>query len=172
MRGRSAATLRVRRAGGVRPPPVGDAEVRAVAAGWARAVAGALLALAWVAVEPAGLVPTSSPARAVAQELPDGVTAQLVEEGRRLFHGAGACTTCHGEDGRGVPNLGSDLTDREWLHGDGSYGFLLERIRCGVPAEISEAGVPMPPRGGVRLTPEQLRALAAYVWTLSHRDGG
>lgn len=142
-----------------------------VAGGWGRAVGLALLVAAWLGLDPAPGTPIASPAAAVAQELPDGVTPELVERGRRLFHGAGACTTCHGDDARGVPNLGSDLTDREWLQGDGSFAFLVESIRCGVPAEVAEAGVPMPPRGGVRLTPEQTRALAAYVWTLSHPDG-
>jgi len=27
---------------------------------------------------------------------------------------------------------------------------------------------PMPPMGGAQLTPDQLSALAAYVWSLSH----
>jgi hypothetical protein len=28
---------------------------------------------------------------------------------------------------------------------------------------------PMPPTGGAQLTPDQVSALAAYVWSLSHR---
>ena len=29
---------------------------------------------------------------------------------------------------------------------------------------------PMPPMGGAQLTPDQLSALAAYVWALSHQS--
>jgi mono/diheme cytochrome c family protein len=28
----------------------------------------------------------------------------------------------------------------------------------------------MPPKGGAQLTPEQVSAVAAYVWGLSHRN--
>ncbi|MFW6193020.1 MAG: c-type cytochrome, partial [Gemmatimonadota bacterium] len=84
----------------------------------------------------------------------------------------GACVTCHGQGGEGIAGLGPDLTDETWLHVDGSLASLQERIRTGVPAAISRVGVPMPPRGGVRLTNDQLRAVAVYVWTLSRRDGG
>lgn len=101
------------------------------------------------------------------QELPEGVTPEMVARGEALFRGNGFCYTCHGADGRGVPQLGSDLTDREWRHGDGSYESLVERIVIGVPAERSASGVPMPPRGGARLPDEDVRAVAAYVWVLS-----
>lgn len=148
----------------------------AVLAGVRRAVVPVLLSLAAVAME-AGLPLLPAPAgpslaRAAAQELPEGVTPDAVEEGRQLFHGPGACVTCHGEGGDGVSGLGPDLTDETWLHVDGSLASLQERIRAGVPAAISRVGVPMPPRGGVRLTDDELRAVAAYVWTLSRRDDG
>ncbi|MFQ5690451.1 MAG: c-type cytochrome [Gemmatimonadota bacterium] len=103
------------------------------------------------------------------QELPDGVTAAWVARGDTVFHGAGFCFTCHGADAKGIPGLGSDLTDARWRHGDGSYGALRTVIAAGVPAERSGSGVPMPPRGGARLTDAQVGAVAAYVWVLSHR---
>ncbi len=102
-----------------------------------------------------------------AQELPSGVTPEMIEEGGRIFVGSGFCHNCHGENARGLSQLGSDLSDGGWQHTDGSYEGLVERIRAGVPAERSSSGVPMPPAGGARLTPEQIRAVAAYVWTLS-----
>ena len=90
----------------------------------------------------------------------------MVETGRGLYHGQGICMSCHGQNGRGIRNLGPDLGDAEWLHGDGSFPYLVERILAGVPADSSRSGVPMPPRGGSRLSDEQVRAVAAYVWTL------
>lgn len=105
--------------------------------------------------------------RAGLQELPDGVTPQMVSRGEQIFRGAGFCYTCHGQDGRGVAQLGADLGDDEWTHADGSYEGIVERIRVGVTAEASSVGVPMPPRGGGRLSDEQVRAVAAFVWVLS-----
>lgn len=105
------------------------------------------------------------------QGLPAGVTADMVRQGRRLFSGAGLCSSCHGHDGRGLPNLASNLTDREWSHSDGSYKGIVSTIETGVPAERSSTGIPMPPRAGANLTDEQVRAVAAYVWTLSHGGG-
>lgn len=103
------------------------------------------------------------------QELPEGVTAEMLARGEELFRGAGFCYTCHGESGRGVPQLGADLADDEWLHTDGSYEEIVKRVRAGVTAEASSVGVPMPPRGGGRLSDDEVRAVAAYVWALSRR---
>lgn len=100
------------------------------------------------------------------QELPEGVTAAMVARGDSIYHGPGFCYTCHGADGRGVPNLGADLTDSEWKHTDGSFEGIVSRVTSGVSAEKSTSGVPMPPKGGARLSEEQVRAVAAYVWTL------
>lgn len=105
------------------------------------------------------------------QELPEGVTPQMVARGDSLFHGGGFCYTCHGGDGAGLPRLGSDLTDDEWRYTDGSYEGIVERVRQGVSSEASSSGLPMPPRGGARLSDAQVRAVAAYVWILS-RGGG
>jgi mono/diheme cytochrome c family protein len=102
------------------------------------------------------------------QELPDGVTSAMVEEGKDIYSGAGICMSCHGPNGEGVPNLGNDLTDEEWLHIDGSYESIVRSILNGVTAEESSTGAAMPAKGGTRITDEQVRAVAAYVWTLSH----
>jgi mono/diheme cytochrome c family protein len=104
---------------------------------------------------------------AMPQELPEGVTAAMVEEGDGIFHGAGICMSCHGANGEGIPNLGANLTDDEWLHIDGSYESIVQNILKGVTAQESSSGVPMPAKGGTAITDDQVRAVAAYVWTLS-----
>jgi len=104
---------------------------------------------------------------AMPQELPEGVTPAMVEEGKGLFDGAGICMSCHGPAGEGIPNLGANLTDDEWLHVDGSYESLVDNIMTGVTAQESSSGVPMPAKGGTAITDDQVNAVAAYVWTLS-----
>ncbi len=100
--------------------------------------------------------------------LPPGVTPAMIAQGKTLFGGPGICTACHGADAKGVKGLGPDLTDPEWLHADGSYAAIVALIQKGVPANASKSGVLMPPRGGGQLTDEQVKAVAAYVWSLSH----
>ena len=106
-------------------------------------------------------------ADAMPQELPEGVTPAMVEEGKGLYNGAGICMSCHGPAGEGIPNLGANLTDDEWLHVDGSYESLVQNIMTGVTAQESSSGVPMPAKGGTAITDDQVKAVAAYVWTLS-----
>lgn len=77
-------------------------------------------------------------------------------EGAELF--AEECATCHGEDGKGIVELGApNLTDAIWLYGGG-----YESIRAQV--ENSRGGV-MPNWGG-RLPPETIKQLAIYVHSL------
>jgi mono/diheme cytochrome c family protein len=106
-------------------------------------------------------------ADAMPQELPEGVTPAMVEEGKGIYSGAGICMSCHGANGEGIPNLGANLTDDEWLHVDGSYEQIVENIMTGVTAQESSSGVPMPAKGGTAITDDQVKAVAAYVWTLS-----
>lgn len=100
--------------------------------------------------------------------MPEGVTEEMVSQGREIFHGAGLCYTCHGQDAKGLPNLGADLTDDKWVHNDGSYEGIINTIESGVTAEQSTSGTPMPPKGGSSITDDQVKAIAAYVWSLSH----
>jgi cbb3-type cytochrome c oxidase subunit III len=108
------------------------------------------------------------PTAVAQQELPAGVTEQMVTEGETIFKGAGICFTCHGQDAKGVPGLGADLTDDEWLHADGTYDKIVATIFSGT---TSETGAVMPPKGGPPLTDEQVKAVAAYVWSLSNGPG-
>ena len=103
----------------------------------------------------------------------DTVTAAQVALGDSIFHGkvGGAiCATCHGANAKGAPGMGPDLTDTKWLHGDGGLAFLRTIVTSGV-TQPKEGGVVMPPFGGTPLKPAQVEAVAAYIWSLSHKSG-
>lgn len=119
------------------------------------------------AAEAAAAAPAPAEQAAMpAGEMPAGVTAAMVEEGKTLYAGAGICYTCHGPDAKGVPGLGPNLTDAEWLHSDGSYEAMVTQIMQGVSATESTTGVAMPAKGGSAITDDQVKAVAAYVYSL------
>jgi glucose/arabinose dehydrogenase/mono/diheme cytochrome c family protein len=102
--------------------------------------------------------------------VPPGATREMVALGERIYRGqvaGAACAGCHGESGDGTP-LGPDLTGKKWLWSDGSYAGIKKTIAEGV-SQPKEYRSPMPPMGGAQLTPDQLSAVSAYVWSLSHR---
>jgi glucose/arabinose dehydrogenase/mono/diheme cytochrome c family protein len=99
-----------------------------------------------------------------------GASKEMVALGDRIYHGqvgGATCTGCHGANAKGTP-LGPDLTSSHWLWGDGSYPAIAKIITAGVP-QPKQYRSPMPPMGGAQLTPDQVSALAAYIWGLSHR---
>lgn len=67
-----------------------------------------------------------------------------------------------------MQGLGPDLTDNTWLNNDGTLEGIMNTVRTGVP-QPKEATAPMPPMGGATLNDEQIRAVATYVYSLSHR---
>jgi glucose/arabinose dehydrogenase/mono/diheme cytochrome c family protein len=102
--------------------------------------------------------------------VPPGATPAMVALGDRVYHGqvgGAACTGCHGANGAGSP-VGPDLTSKKWMWSDGSFAGILKAITDGV-AQPKQFRSPMPPMGGAQLTTDQARAVAAYVWGLSHR---
>jgi cytochrome c oxidase cbb3-type subunit 3 len=103
----------------------------------------------------------------LAQEPP--VTKAMIEEGASYFAGRGLCHACHGPEGKGIPNLGADLTDDEWLHSDGSFEGILKTIMTGVSQDKSSTGTVMPPKGGSSLSNDQLKAVTAYVWSFTNK---
>lgn len=118
-----------------------------------------------VGVLAAALWLTGSGPQAPQEELPEGVTPEMVTEGQQVFGSTGLCATCHGVDGQGTP-LAPNLTDAEWLNIDGSYNAIVDLVTTGVP-EPQQHPAPMLPKGGSDITEDQVRAVAAYVWTLS-----
>jgi cbb3-type cytochrome c oxidase subunit III len=108
--------------------------------------------------------------RAVAQEkaaAPSGVTPAAIAQGDSIFHKDGMCYACHGSNAQGA--VGPNLTDAEWLHGDGSYDMIVATVTSGVPADKAKKGIAMPPKGGSSISDDQVKAVAAYVYSLSHK---
>jgi mono/diheme cytochrome c family protein len=109
---------------------------------------------------PLVLLPPQQPAPSAAE----------VALGDSVFHGrvGGAlCYVCHGPAAKGVTGLGPNLTDKEWLNADGSVASIEKVVTEGVP-KPKKMPAPMPPKGGGQLTESQIKAVAAYVYSLSH----
>ncbi len=78
--------------------------------------------------------------------------------GKEIFNGDGNCAGCHGENGKGNPELGApNLTANIWLYG-GTKAIIAKSIAEG------RGGV-MPAWAG-RLDPETIKKLAIYVHSL------
>jgi cytochrome c oxidase cbb3-type subunit 3 len=83
----------------------------------------------------------------------NSVAAQL---GRAKF---AVCAACHGSDGKGNKALGApNLTDKVWLHGWGEDAI----VRM-----INQGKQNVMPAQSARLSEDQIRVLASYVWSLS-----
>jgi mono/diheme cytochrome c family protein len=120
-----------------------------------------ILTVAALAFLPAGVA-----AQQEDEAAPEGVTAETVAAGKKLYSGAGMCSVCHGANLEG--GVGPNLANDTWLHSKGTYDKIVTQILEGVSAGESKSGVPMPPKGGSSISEEQVRAVAAYVWSLSH----
>jgi len=120
---------------------------------------------------PEGTHPDAGNADAASLPVPTGATKEMVVLGDRIYHGqvgGAACTGCHGANATGT-TLGPDLTGTHWLWGDGSYAAIAKIIRDGVP-QPKQYRSPMPPMGGAQLNSDQVSAVAAYIWALSHKQ--
>ena len=98
---------------------------------------------------------------------PPGVTDSAIAWGGALFHGPANCSGCHGDGGRGT-DRGPNITGALWLHGPGTFESIVEWVRHGVPAARTYTGEAMPPSGGALMNEDDIRAVAAYVWAISH----
>ena len=138
----------------------------------ARIRIGLLASLAMAGASPALAQTTdaATPAKPEAST-PSGAAAsyspELVAKGDALFHASGNCYACHGSKGEGL--VGPNLTDAEWIHSKGSYDEIVAQINHGVPKEESKSGIAMPPKGGGTLSDDDVKAIAAYVHSLSHK---
>jgi len=107
--------------------------------------------------------PSATPAQA------GGASSELIVRGDELFHGSGNCYACHGSKGEGL--VGPSLTDAEWIHSKGTLQEIEAQINHGVTKEESKSGIPMPPKGGGTLSDEDVKAVAAYVYSLGQKSG-
>jgi cytochrome c oxidase cbb3-type subunit 3 len=72
------------------------------------------------------------------------------------------CAACHGADGRGNPTIGApNLTDKIWLYG-GDLNSVYASVREGRNGVM--------PGWRSRLTEDQLRLIAAWVYAQGHRE--
>jgi glucose/arabinose dehydrogenase/mono/diheme cytochrome c family protein len=119
---------------------------------------------------PEGTHPDAGAAANQKFAVPPGATPEMVALGERVYHGqvgGAACMGCHGASGQGT-TLGPPLNGKKWLWSDGSFAGITKSINDGV-AQPKQYRSPMPAKGGAELTDEQVKAVAAYVWSLSHR---
>jgi len=96
-------------------------------------------------------------------------SSALIARGDAVFHGPGNCYACHGNKGEGL--VGPNLTDTEWIHSKGTLEDIEAQITHGVSKEGSKSGIPMPPKGGSAISDEDVKACAAYVYSLSQKSG-
>jgi len=86
--------------------------------------------------------------------------------GRQAF--LTTCVACHGQEAKGVPGLGKDLTTSEYMQSQTDEQMLAFLI-AGRPASdpLNTTGVDMPPRGGnPAFTDTDLQNIVAYLRTL------
>lgn len=105
---------------------------------------------------------------------PATITPAMLALGDSVFHGLagmGTCVSCHGPDATGPTGVAPNLKDSEWLHSDGTWEGIFNTVQSGVMSPKKHSSV-MLPMGGMALSPEHLRAVTAYVYSLSHKVGG
>ena len=97
-------------------------------------------------------------------------TPAMIARGDSVFHGPGNCYACHGSKGEGL--VGPSLIDAEWIHSKGTAEEIAAQVAKGIPKEQSKSGIPMPPRGGSTISDDDVKAVAAYVHSLSQKKPG
>lgn len=111
-------------------------------------------------------------ARNSAPAKPAAVTAANVALGDSIFN-KGNCQRCHGVGGVGAAGAPT-LDGKKWLQlKTGSFDEIVGIVTTGVPAASIKDPThknPMGARGGrAALTDAQITAVAAYVYTLTHK---
>ena len=133
-----------------------------------RPAEAAAAAPAAAAPDPVAGTTAATPSGATATRAPGcpPIAAPMSAEGRKIFTGSGNCYACHGDNAKGTP-MAPSLGAHAWLNIDGSYASIVELVTSGVPKPKAHPA-PMPPKGGAQLSGQQVCAVAAYVYLLSH----
>lgn len=95
-----------------------------------------------------------------------GAHSEQAAAGKERFQRT--CATCHGAEAEGVPNLGKNLHENEFVRSN-SDADLVEFLKVGRPAwdPANTRGVDMPPRGGdPTLTEDDMADIVAYLRTI------
>lgn len=87
-----------------------------------------------------------------------GHNSIMAELGKAKFKQV--CAACHGADGTGNQAIGApNLTDKIWLHGFGEDAIV---------NMVNKGKLNVMPAQETRLSEDQIKVLASYVWGLSH----
>ena len=144
--------------------PSGDAPSLTVRS--TRASPGQLLRVVALALVVSGAsASASSRVPRVAQDaLPDtsAITADMVDAGRRVFHGQGTCLACHGANLEGGP-IAPTLRPHAWKDAKGGeLGAIYYVVTHGVngTAMVSHPG---------GISDADAAHVAEYIWSVGHR---
>jgi mono/diheme cytochrome c family protein len=92
---------------------------------------------------------------------PSMLSPAMVDAGRKVFHGKGTCSGCHGDKLQGGP-VAPALTGPSWRHITGTFDAVIDRIDNGLPGTLM---VPHP--GGI--SESQVFLVASYIYAVSHQ---
>jgi mono/diheme cytochrome c family protein len=110
----------------------------------------------------AASAPASS-ATTASSSVPSAGATTPAEKGKQFFDET--CSSCHGQNGEGVPHLGADLrTDK--VVAKSTDAQLVALIEHGIPASDSrnKSHVPMPPKGAnPALTKQSIEDIVLYI---------
>lgn len=92
---------------------------------------------------------------------PSMLSPAMVDAGRKIFHGRGTCSGCHGDKLQGGP-VAPALTGPSWRHITGTFDAIIDRVDNGLPGTLM---VPHP--GGI--SESQVFLVASYIYAVSHQ---
>jgi mono/diheme cytochrome c family protein len=96
-----------------------------------------------------------------AEPEPGTLAPDMIDAGRKIFHGRGTCSGCHGDKLQGGP-VAPALTGASWRHITGTYQAIIDRIDNGLQGTLM---VSHP--GGINES--QVQQVASYVYAVSHQ---
>jgi mono/diheme cytochrome c family protein len=88
------------------------------------------------------------------------LSSTIIDAGRKIFHGKGTCSGCHGDKLQGGP-VAPGLTGPTWRHINGGYSAIIDRVDNGLAGTLM---VPHP--GGIEES--QVVQVASYIYAVSH----